>query len=199
MNVYISILIILVCIFFIVSATTAYVQKDKAFTLSGFQTYRWVVTKSSENDPASRTVVETAKRIQDSVDKELNKWGWRETDKEPDVLVSYDVLVNRIKEHDQRTNTSYTESFTRFYYNEYCGRWSPIDYPSQFVGYDVYEMQNADKAPHMPTDKATLTITLLEAQTDKKLWQGWTTERLRDKKLTEKEIARSVNAIFRQS
>jgi hypothetical protein len=196
MNVYISILIILVCLFFIVSATTAYVEKDKGFTLSGFQTYRWVETKSSENDPSQRSTLAADWRIHHSVEKELSKWGWRLADDHPDVLVSYDVLVNKIREREEELNAAYTESFTRFYYNEFSERWSPINYPSQFVGYDVYEL-HTEKSPQAPIEKATITITLLEAQTDKKIWQGWTTERLREKKLTEKEIDRSVNAIFR--
>ena len=196
MNVYISILIILVCLFFIVSATTAYVEKDNAFTFSGFQTYRWVETKSSENDPSGKSAFEADQRIHLSVDKELHKWGWRLAEDHPDVLVSYDVLVNKIKEREEQANAAYTESFTRFYYNEVCERWSPINYPSQFVGYDVYQQQT-EKSPQAPIEKAVITITLLETQTNKKIWQGWTTERLREKKLTEKEIDRSVNAIFR--
>ena len=198
MNIYISILIILVCLFFIISATTAYVEKDKAFSMSGFQTYRWVETKSSENDPSRYPSLETDQRIHHSIDKELNKWGWRLTDQQPDILVRYDVLINRIKEREQQAHSAYTDSFKRFYYNEFCERWSPIDYPSQFVGYDVY-VEHGSKSPQIPIDKATITITLLEAQTDKKIWQAWTTERLKDKILTEKEIERSVNAIFRRT
>ena len=198
MNIYISVLIILVSLFFIISATTAYVEKDKGFTLTAIQTYQWVETKSCENDPARRPVAETDLRIHDSVEKELTRWGWKQTDNRPDVLVSYDVLVDRIKEREQQSNATYTESFTRFYYNEYSERWSLINYPSQFVGYDIYEIQT-ENATFTPVDKATITITLLETQTDRKIWQGWTTERLKDKKLTERDIERSVNAIFRKS
>ncbi|HEX7846474.1 MAG TPA: DUF4136 domain-containing protein [Chitinophagaceae bacterium] len=188
MNIYISILIILVCLFFIFSATTAFVIKDKTVNLYNFQTYRWIQEKNAVNDPAARVVAEADLRMHDSIAKELNKWGWRETDNKPDVLISYDILVNKIKERGQQG--PYTETFSRPYYNECLDKWSQIFYPDQFVGYDVYDT---------PASKATLTITVMEANTDKKIWQGWTTERLRDKKFTEKDIQRSVTAIFKQN
>ena len=198
MNIYISVLIILVSLFFIISATTANVEKDRAFNLSCFQTYKWVKT-TSVSDPSSRSFAETDHRILHSVDKELSKWGWRQTDRQPDILVSYDVLVNKIKEREQEGGITYTDSFTRFYYNEDCARWSPIDYPSHFVGYDVYDPREDKPTNNIPIDKATLTITLVEAGTDKKVWQGWITEKLPSRKLTEKEIERSINAIFRKT
>ena len=69
-------------------------------------------------------------------------------------------------------------------------RWSPIYYPSQFVGYQTYET---------PVREGTITITMVDAQTDKKIWQGWTTERLANSGLTDIDAKKSVRNIFKQT
>jgi hypothetical protein len=51
-----------------------------------------------------------------------------------------------------------------------------IYYPSQFVGYQTYEV---------PVKERTITITMTDARTDKVAWQAWTTERLNYARLTQ--------------
>jgi hypothetical protein len=44
----------------------------------------------------------------------------------------------------------------------------------------------------------TLTVTLLDAQSDKTIWQGWTTMETDSRRLTDKEIEKNVKAIVQQ-
>jgi hypothetical protein len=46
--------------------------------------------------------------------------------------------------------------------------------------------------------EGTVTITMLDAKTDKTIWQGWTTDQVNSKNLTGKEIQNSVKSIFRK-
>jgi hypothetical protein len=62
-------------------------------------------------------------------------------------------------------------------------------YPSQFQGYQVYDT---------PVKEGTVTITMVDAKTDKSIFQGWTTERLTNRNITDTEIKRSVRSIFKQ-
>jgi hypothetical protein len=39
---------------------------------------------------------------------------------------------------------------------------------------------------------------MTDAKTDKMVWQGWTTDELRSRNLTSKEIQTSVKSIFRK-
>jgi hypothetical protein len=55
------------------------------------------------------------------------------------------------------------------------------------MGYQVYES---------PVREGTITVTLIDAKTDKNIWQGWTTERLDNSRITDSEITRSVRNIF---
>jgi hypothetical protein len=83
----------------------------------------------------------------------------------------------------------YTRPFTRTFYNPYSRRFYNVYYPSRFMGYDNYDV---------PTREGTVTITMADANTDKTVWQGWTTGEVDSRHMTTKEIQSSVKAIFRK-
>ena len=83
----------------------------------------------------------------------------------------------------------YSQPYSRMYYNRFTRRWTSIYYPSQFLGYQQYQI---------PVKEATVTITMMDADTDKKIWQGWTTERLSGA-LSDLDVKRSVRNIFKES
>ncbi len=170
-------------------STPAYVQKDDSINLSNYKKYMWVNTSSGENDKSERATAFADIGIHNAVNAELNnKWGWKEVSDNPDILLSYDVLVERNTETTREP--VYSQSMTRYYYNPYTRRWATIYYPAQFQGYDVYET---------PVRVGTVTITMVDAKTDKNIWQGWTTERLNGSRITDTEIKKSVKNIFNKS
>ncbi len=46
--------------------------------------------------------------------------------------------------------------------------------------------------------EGTITISMIDAKTNKTIWQGWTTEEVNSRNLTSKEIQASVKNIFRK-
>jgi len=168
-------------------SSPAYVEKDSSTNLSSYKTYAWVDVKASENDASSRGTAFADLSVHNSVNAELNKWGWQEVTDNPGVLVSYDVLVERNVE--TQNDPVYSQPYSRFYYNPYTRRWSTIYYPSQFLGYQQYQV---------PVREATVTITMMDADTDKRIWQGWTTERLSGG-LSDLDVKKSVRNIFKES
>ena len=125
-------------------------------------------------------------KIRDAVNKELEKAGWRES-KRPDVLLSYDVLVERgIKESNSPV---YSRPYSRVVYNPYTRRYSTIYYPSRFMGYERDERSIRE---------GTVTISMIDTRTDKIVWQGWTTDEVNSKNLTNKEIQNAVRSIFKK-
>lgn len=165
---------------------TVYVQTDETTHLAKDRTYMWVDTKSNQNDTKNVTAF-AQKQVRTAVNEELAKEGWREVSSNPDILVSYDILVQRTRQ--QQSNPVYSQPFTRMYYNPYRGRWGTIYYPSQFIGWDEYSV---------PVKEGTLTITMTDSQTDKPIWQAWTTETLNYNKLTASEAERSIRSIFKK-
>lgn len=168
-------------------SSPAYVQKDDSVNLSDYKSYMWVNTRASESDEGKRAIEYADISIHNSVNAELSKWGWHEVSDNPDVLISYDVLVERNTETNREA--VYSQPFTRYYYNPYTKRYSTIYYPSQFQGYQAYET---------PVREGTITLTMVDAQKDKNIWQAWTTERLSGSRITDDEIRQSIRNIFRK-
>lgn len=162
-----------------------YVEKAEGVDLSDYNTYMWIDTRKNENDNGTRATAYADISVHNAANAELRKQGWREVSSDPDVLVMYDVLVENTSR--QESDPVYSQPMVRYFYNPYRRRWVPLYYPSQFVGYDVYER---------PVKEGTITITIVDADTDKTVWQGWTTEDLSNSRITSEEIDRSVKNIF---
>lgn len=168
-------------------ASTAHVEKDETIDFTKYKTYSWIDPKDDSGKGRPNEMAE--RRLKEAVSKELERTaGWREVNKNPDVLLSYDVLIERTS--DQRSEAVYTRPFTRTFYNPYTRRFINVYYPSQFIGYDTYSM---------PLKEGTVTITMIDADSEKTVWQGWVTDEVASSKnLTSKEIQNSVRAIFKK-
>lgn len=164
-------------------ASVAHVERDETVNFSNYKTYAW--TAAGEGDGKGQDLAE--RKIRTAVNAELAKEGWREVKNHPDVLVSHDVLVERAEK--QVMDPVYSRPFNRPFFNPYTRRWGMLYYPSQFMGYD-----NGTRTVR----EGTLTITMTDTKTDKMVWQGWTTDEVRSRNLTGKEIQASVRSIFRK-
>jgi|SRR5688572_1179514 len=168
-------------------SSPVYVEKDDGINLENYKTYTWVDTRSSENDNTARAAAYADISVRNAVNAELRKRGWREVTENPDALASYDILVERSSE--LQSDPVYSQPTTRMYYNPRTGRWSRIYYPSQFLGYQNYEV---------PVKEGTITISIIDANNDKAIWQGWTTENMNYTRFTSDEIGRAVKNIFKK-
>ena len=166
-------------------ASTAHIEKDDAFSFNNYKTFAWI-DDSNDSNQAKTNELQKA-NLQKAVSAELAKAGWREDKRKPDVILKQDILVEKIIK--ESSNPVYSRGFTRRYYNPYTRRFNYIYYPSQFMGYDNDQYE---------TREGTLTITMIDAKTDKVIWQGWTTDEVDSKNLTSKEIQNSVKNIFRK-
>lgn len=167
-------------------ASVTHVEKDETINFSNYKTFAWVEKKAEGDSVKTKVSDLTEKTIKQAVSNELSKTGWRES-KKPDVLLAYDVVVE--KSLRQVNDPMYTRPFTRLFYSPYSGRWVPVYYPSQFWGYNSREEQ---------VREGTVTISLIDAKTEKTVWQGWTTDQVSSRNLTSKEIQSSVKSIFRK-
>jgi len=165
-------------------AAAVHVEKDAQADFSKYKTFAWISENNGKKGKANDL---EDKNVHEAVGKELQKSGWREVTSNPDVLVSYDVLVERSTRRQQ--DPVYSQSASRLYFNPYTRRYGTIFYPSQFLGYNDY---------NVPVREGTLTVTMTDARTDKTIWQGWTTDEVNSRHLTRKELGSSVRSIFRK-
>lgn len=168
-------------------AGVAHIEKDKSVDLNNYRTFAWVEIKDKQGDSVETKISDLTERmIKQNVNEELSKAGWRESLK-PDVLLTYDVLVE--KSLKEQNNPVYSQPFSRLYYNPWSRRWMSLYYPTQFLGFDRDQRQ---------VNEGTLSISLIDAKTDKTIWQGWTTGEVNSKNLTSKEIRNGIKTIFRK-
>jgi hypothetical protein len=161
-----------------------HVEKDNSVDFSRYKSYAWV---DQDGNRANRSNQLMEQKFKSAVSDALDKQGWRMDNRRPDVLISYDVLVERSTK--QQSEPVYSRPFTRTFFNPYTRRYYSVYYPSEFMGYDNYET---------PVREGTVTITVTDAKTDKVVWQGWTTDEVNSKNLTTKEINNAVKSIFRK-
>lgn len=167
-------------------APSAHIEKDDTTDFTQYKTFAWIEKDGKGKANSTNGLAE--QKIRDAVTQELQKTaGWKETKRNPDVLLSYDVLVERSIR--QQSDAVYSRPFTRTFYNPYSRRFINVWYPSQFMGYDNYDT---------PVREGTVTISMIDAGTDKTVWQGWSTAEVDSRKMTSKEIQSSVKAIFRK-
>lgn len=181
-------IIILISCLSINCSTPAYVQKDDTVSLAAYKTYSWADTRATQDDDSKRATAYADISIHNAVNAELKKWGWMEVTDNPDAFVTYDILVEGST--DVKREAVYSQPYTRYYYNRLRRVWVPVYYPSQFVGYEEYES---------PVKEGTVTVTLIDSRTDKNIWQGWTSERLGQSRITDADIKRSVRNIFNEN
>ena len=168
---------------------TAHIEKDNAADFTKYQTYAWVEKyKTADSTAKQKGNSDLAEaNIRTAVNEQLQKSGWREVKANPDIMVNYELLVE--KNLREQRDPVYTQSFTRSYYNRYTGRINTFYYPSRFVGYESYSTS---------IKEGTVTITMIDNKTDKTIWQGWTTTELNSNKFTGREIDQNVKTIFKK-
>ena len=166
-------------------ASSTHIEKDETVNFSKYKTFTWLHGDEGKLENQS-DLVET--KIRNAVTKEFEKIGWRESKTRPDVVLDYDVLVERSSKNEKEP--VYTQPHSRLIYNPYTRRYATIYYPSQFLGYESYEKV---------IKEGTVTVTMIDAKTDKTVWQGWTTGEVNNRNLTNKEIQKAVASIFKKA
>lgn len=168
--------------------TTAQVQKDNTVDFTKIRTYAWAEASTkdtSDRTPKNNELIDL--KIRESIDANLFNKGWILNKTNPDVLIAYDVDVER--ENRNLRTPVYSEPMYRYMFSPYSRRWITLYYPSELMGY------------HHSTETVqqhTLTVTLVDAKTDKTIWQGWTTMDSHSRRMTDREINTNVRAIIKK-
>ena len=173
---------LVLAVHFAACSPKVYVQKDDAVNFENYRTFSWVKTEGQKGNNELQE-----RKIRKAISAELVKAGWREDARRPDALLTYDVLIER--DSREISDPVYSQPFSRVLFNPYTRRYTSIYYPSQFVGYSNSRLQYLE---------GTLTISMVDAKTDKIVWQGWTTDVVNTKRLSDKEIQNSVRNILKK-
>lgn len=167
-------------------STTSQVEVSKDVNFSNYKTFAWIndngVKKSGRVD---NDIVDN--NIKNSIGMELEKKGWMETDQQPDVWIDYNVMVE--KGVRRETEPVYNYPFTGYYFNSWRGRRGYFYNPAFFSGYHSY---------NVPFKEGTLTVNMIDAKSNKLVWQGWAKGDITNKTVTSKEAVTDVKSIFKK-
>lgn len=176
-----------------------YVTKDDNYDISKVRNYTWVRAQRDSvgrqrtsprgneiRSPRGNDLVNNT--IKTSFDRNLAATGWRLVRPAvADVYVVYDMNVQR--ENVNVTDPVYSQPMTRWYYSPYRRGYVPIYYPSTLLGYN-----NSVQT----VNEGTITLTIIDAKTDKTIWQGSATSELNGRRMTDAEIDDYVKAIIKK-
>ncbi len=174
-----------IAILFNACAETAHVIKDNSVNVHSYKTYAWVQKTSPKDGKLNHNNDLVEQNIRNAVGEQLLKRGYVETNTDPELYISTDMLLE--KDNERRTDAVYTDSYYRNYYNPRTGKMVTYYFPSQLAGYENYSVT---------VRKGTVTVTFIDAKTDKAVWQGWASKRLESSTMDQDEIFQDVRSIF---
>lgn len=175
-------LLIAVAVVMVSCGPTAYIEKNPALSLTNYKTFGW-----AEQSDNNKTKSFAEEQVRSAAERELINAGYTLAKKNPEVLLSYDVLTERtVQEHN---NPVYRQPFMRTFYNPYSGRFFRVYYPTTFMGYDNYTTSG---------NAGTVTLTLTDAVSGKAILQGWASNNINSRNMTASEADRIVSAIFKK-
>ena len=163
---------------------TSHTEAAAGVDFSQYKTFGWSNSEGTgATSRADNDIVDN--NIKNSISAQLEKKGWVETDKNPEVLLDYTVAVKRGVTRE--TEPVYSTPYPRYMYHR-RGLYS-IWYPSMLMGYHTY---------NVPFREGELTVTMFDSKTNKLIWQGWAKGDINNHNITSKEATAQVKSIFKK-
>lgn len=168
---------------------TTTVTKDNSYDLSKVRTYTWIPAQrdSLGRGRSTRGSDLTNNKIRTALDNNLASSGWQRVRNNADVYLVYDAGVQR--ENRNVSDPVYSQPMTRWYYSPYRRGFVPYYYPSTLLGYN-----NSVET----VNEGTITLTVIDARTDRTIWQGTATSDINGRRMTDQEIDEYAKAIIKK-
>ncbi|MCW3106168.1 MAG: hypothetical protein JWQ09_674 [Segetibacter sp.] len=167
-------------------SVTSHVETAPGVNFNNYKTFGWVnINGEKKEDLADNDIVDN--NIKNAISMELQSKGWKETNQNPDVILDYNVMVE--KEVRQASEPVYNYPFTNYYYNRWHHSRGYIYYPNNLMGYHTY---------NIPFKQGTLTVNMIDTKTNKLIWQGSAQGDVSSKIVTTNEMQADVKSIFKK-
>ena len=163
-------------------AMQAHIDKVPGVDLSSYKTYTWI----EDDQTHSYTDLEDAV-IKKSIANELERKGYKQVNKDADVSIDYDVMVEN--QQYLKRDAVYSQPYVTYQYNPYTRRMQQIYIPSRYIGDNEYTV---------PYKSGTITINLVDNKTNSVAWQGWAETEVNNKKIPTEKIEGAIGAIFKK-
>ena len=167
-------------------AVSTHIETAAGVNFSNYKTFGWAnVNGEKKEDAADNDIIDN--NIKNSITAQLENKGWTETTQNPDVILDYNVMVE--KKVNQVSEPVYSYPYTHYYYNGWRRRRGYLYYPNDLMGYHTY---------NVPFKQGTLTVNMVDAKTNKLIWQGSAQGDVSNKTVTTGEMQTDVTSIFKK-
>jgi hypothetical protein len=165
---------------------TTHIEVAQNVNFSNYKTFAWANDSGVNTaNRANNDIVDN--NIKNAVSAELTSKGWRETTQNPDVLLNYNVTVQKGKKKVSQPNYSYP--YSGYFYRPFRRGMGYYYNPGFFSGYTTYTV---------PIKEGTLTVNMVDTKTNKLVWQGYATGDITTKYVTSQQAVTDVKSIFKK-
>lgn len=165
-------------------SVSTHIESAPGVNFNNYKTFGWANGNGEKTeDRTDNDIVDN--NIKNAISVQLTKKGWKETNQNPDVKLDYNVLVE--KNVRQVSDPVYNYPLNNYYYNPWRHRMGYMYYPNTLMGYRTH---------NVPFKEGTLTINMIDAKTNKLIWQGWAKGDVSSKTVTTQEMQNDVSSIF---
>jgi len=167
-------------------SVTTHVETAAGVNFSNYKTFGWANGNGEKKeDSADNDIVDN--NIKNAISMQLKNKGWKETTQAPDVILDYNVMVE--KKVNQVSEPVYNYPYTHYYYNRRRHGMNYMYYPNDLMGYHTY---------NVPFKQGTLTVNMIDAKTNKLIWEGAAQGDVSSKTVTTGEMQTDVTSIFKK-
>ena len=170
-------------------AVSTHIESAAGVNFNNYKTFGWVNGNGEKvEDSADNDIVDN--NIKNAISGQLESKGWKETTQNPDVILDYNVMVEKGVRQASAPIYNYpvyNYPFTHYYYNPWRRRMGYIYYPNNLMRYHTY---------NIPFKEGVLTVNMIDAKTNQLIWQGSATGDVSSRTVTTQEMATDVKSIF---
>ena len=160
-------------------------DQDNTIDFKQYKTFAWYAKDPTafKNNEFDNQIVES--NIKNLVSAELKRRGYKVDIDSPDVLLDFDVMIE--KKTDQQQVPVYSYPYNYGYYNPYRPNNYPYTYQQRVIG---YQTQN------IPYKDGTLTLSMIDRKTNRLVWRGWGEGVVTDVQVYESQLPKGIDEIF---
>ena len=167
-------------------SVATHIETAAGVNFNNYKTFGWVNSSGEKiEDRADNDIVDN--NIKNAISQQLESKGWKEVNQNPDVILDYNVMVE--KSTRQVSDPVYNYPFTHYYYNSWHRRMGYMYYPNNLMAYHTY---------NVPFKQGTLTVNMIDAKTNQLIWQGSAKGEVGSKTVTTQEMQGDVSSIFKK-
>ncbi|MCW3089800.1 MAG: hypothetical protein JWP81_869 [Ferruginibacter sp.] len=178
--------IVVFAIFLTSCSVTTHSETAAGVNFNNYQTFGWASANGErKEDTVDNDIVDN--NIKNAITTQLENKGWKETTQKPDVILDYNVMVE--KKVTRESEPVYSYPYTHYYYSRWRHRRGYMYYPNDLLGYRTY---------NIPFKQGTLTVNMIDAKTNKLIWQGSAQGDVSSKTVSTREMQTDVTSIFKK-